>query len=294
MLRLILIGLVYAGGTALAWRSVAFAIALFLWTDIFQPLSFAKMAGAYPVAWYVLFVLLGSVAINYFAGRLDFRLGSFFYSFCGMILWLLIATLMSPFKEPAMVEFIRYLKYLLPLVLIYCSLQNTRQVEAIAAVLTASVAIWAAQAGAYCIIHGTNTELAIPGGQMTERNDFTAAIVGTLPILAFFATYYRNRYKKVVRIGIWLAAVLSLAAIFFSLSRGASLGVATMVGFYIALVSRKKLRDLAITIVAGGLILVLLPKEWYERMDTIQVGAEQTRVGGSKNDADAGGSAGYR
>lgn len=275
-MRLILIGLIYAGGTAFAWRSVAFAISLFLWTDIFQPLSFAKMAGAYPVAWYVLFVLLASVTINFLAGRLTFRLGSFFYAICGMILWLLVATIMSPFKEPAQVEFIRYLKYLLPLVLIYCSLQNTRQVEGVAAVLTGSVAIWAAQAGAHCIVHGTNIDLAIHGGQMTERNDFTAAIVGTLPLLAFFATSYQGRFKKMVRMGIWATAALSLAAIFFSLSRGASLGVATMMIFYIGLVSRKKFRDLAITVLGGGLLLLVLPSEWYDRMDTIQVGAEQT------------------
>lgn len=276
MLRMLLIGLFYAGGTAMATRATVYAACLFLWTDIFQPLSFAKQEGAYPVAWYVLFVLLGSAALNFAMGRLQPRFGIFFFVLSGFIAWVFMATVMSPFPLFAWPEFIKYLKYLLPLIVIYSTLQSLREIEMVAAVLAASVGVWAAQTGLHCLVNGTNIFMAIPGGQMTERNDFTAAIVGTLPLMVYFATNYRLRFRKPVRAGIWLAALLSVAAIVFSLSRGASLGLAVMVAAYVTLISRSKFRDFALTAALGVLVLAFLPEEWYARMDTIEIGAQQS------------------
>lgn len=275
MLRLLLVGFCYAFGTYRAMFSTAFAACLFLWNDIFQPMSFARSHGLYPVAWYVLVVLVLSFAVNFLQGRIVPRFGVYFFAVGVMILWLLVSTVASPFPAAAWPEFIKYMKYLLPLLLIYCALQNPKEVELVAGALTASVGVWAAQAGAHCLVSGPNIDLAIPGGQMTERNDFTAAIVGTLPMLVYFAVEYRWRFKKAARIGIWLAAALSLAAIFFSLSRGASVGLAAMVMAYVLLVSRRKLRDLGIMAALAAVVLVSLPREWYERMGTIELGAEQ-------------------
>ena len=90
-MRFILVLLAYAAGAGLALRGFVFGAALFLWSDIFQPLEFAKNPGRLPVAQFVTAVLLGAYLLAWFRGKLRPRLGPFFYLFCGLIAWIVSA-----------------------------------------------------------------------------------------------------------------------------------------------------------------------------------------------------------
>ncbi len=277
-MRLIIIGLVYLSGTVLGMSNMAIACSLFLWNNIFQPLSFAHMFGAYPVAYYVLIVLVLSFMVNVGQGRVKPNLGAYFYCLAGMIFWLLITTLTSDYPNVAWPEMIKFLKYLLPLLLIYSSIQTTKDIRLIGTVLCLSVGVWAAQAGAHCLVHGVAIDMGIEESQLSDRNDFTAGIVGTLPMLVYLAFSYNWKFKRVVRWGFWGIIFLSLSAIIFSNSRGASVGLAMMLVIYILLISKKKGRDGFLMVLVLGITLMLLPDSWWERMSTINVGGEQTEA----------------
>lgn len=275
-MRYLAVLLAYAAGAGLALRGFVFAAALFLWNDIFQPLEFAKNPGALPVAQFVTAVLLGAYLLDWFRGRLRPRVGPFMYLFCGMILWIGITTALSPFRQTALEQFIIYLKYLVPLVFIHTALADQRQVRILCAVLAASVGLWAMQAGAHTLVSGPSPDMGIPGGQMGDRNDFAAAMVGTVPILFYFMLSYRWRFRAAVRLGLALAIFLTLTAIILSLSRGASLGLAAQLVLFVGYVSKKKIRDTILIALACGVGIMLLPQSWWDRMETIKVGAEQT------------------
>ena len=268
----------YGLGTLMAWRSVAFAGALFLWNDIFQPLSFAKAFGTYPVAQYVFAVLVAAYLLHWFRGTMKPRFGAYFVMLSVFLLWVLVTVLVSPFRDAAVTEYIRYLKYLLPLLLISSSIQTPGDAKLIAATLCASVGLWGAQAGLHCLLSGPSIDIGIPGGQMTERNDLTAGCVGTVPMLLYFAFGYRGRFRRAVQAMCLLAAVLCVCAIFLSLSRGSSIGFFVTLIFYVTLVSRKRLRDSAILAVFVALAFFLAPQSWYDRMATINLGTEQTEI----------------
>ena len=275
-MRLLLVLLVYASGAAVGLRVFVYAAALFLWSDIFQPLEFAKSNGRFPVAQFVTAALLGSFLLGWFQGRIRPRLGPFFWLFCLLLAWIGVTTILSPFPEVAREKFILYLKYLVPLAAIHSALTTKHEIRVLAAALAGSVGVWACQAGAYTLVNGARTDLGIPGGQMGDRNDFAAAIVGTVPILFYFMITYRWRFKLLVRIGFAGAIFLSLSAIFFSLSRGASLGLAAQLILYVGYVSKRKIRDVIMIAVAVVALFFMLPDSWYERMSTIKVSGEQT------------------
>ncbi|MBW8886711.1 MAG: O-antigen ligase family protein [Fibrobacteres bacterium] len=268
-------GFCYLLGTFLALNTVAYATGLFLWNDIFQPLTFAKDYGAYPVAYYVLGVLILSYGINLARGNFRPIFGPYFLAAGALLGWILVCTAMSPFQVVAWPEFVRYLKYLLPLMLMFTAINKPRDVLLIAGALCASVAPWAAEAGLHCLIHGVNIDLGIGGGQMAERNDFTAAIVGTLPVLLYFARNYDYKLKIPVRAVLWLFFLLSLSTIFYSLSRGASIGLALMSLSYVLFISRRKFRDTGFLILIGLVVYLILPAAWFERMGTINLGVDQ-------------------
>jgi probable O-glycosylation ligase (exosortase A-associated) len=274
--RTLLVLAAFAAATLLALNNVVFAAALFLWNDIFRPLEFARATGLFPAALYVLGILLASFLLNWFRGRVTPRVGLYFLCLAGLILWLLVTTVMSAFPATAWEQFITYLKYLLPLLVIHNCLRTRRDVKILAFVLCSSVAVWSCQAGLHCLIKGPNPEIGIPGGQMTDRNDFAAAIVGTVPLLVYFALSYDWKFRRWVRLGMWAAVLLSVAAIVLSLSRGGSLGLAASILLYVVYVSKRKVRDGLILVAVAGITLLVLPESWWARMATIEIGAEQT------------------
>lgn len=262
-------------GSIAAARWMVAASCLFLWNDVFQPLEFAKAPGILPVAYYVFAVLVAAFLWHWARGKFRPMLGKFFWALCILIGWILVCASVAPFQTEAWAEVVRYSKYFLPLLLIYTSLKTRRDVLVLCAVLAASVAIWACQAGAYTLIRGPDVRIHIPGGQMDERNDYTAAIVGAIPMTLFFAFGWFGRYRKAVRFGALGAAFLMASAVVLSLSRGSSLALLAMAAFYVVLVSRKKIRDGFLGMVALALAATMVPESWYQRMQTIEVGGSQ-------------------
>jgi putative inorganic carbon (hco3(-)) transporter len=275
-MRFLLVLALYGAGSVLAFRNLAVAAALFLWNDIFQPLEFAKNPGRFPSAYFVTAVLAAAFFVSWFRGKTKPQPTGFFILLTLLMLWQGLTAALSDFRQVAMDQFILYLKYIGPLALIHLAMTTKRDIRIVAAVLAGSVAVWSSQAGVFTLLNGARTDLGIPGGQMADRNDFAAAIVGTVPILFYFLVTYNWKFKFAVRTGILLALFLSVSAIFFSLSRGASLGLAAQLMLYVGYVSKRKIRDtvaIACVVVIG---FMMLPQDWFDRMSTIKVGAEQT------------------
>jgi probable O-glycosylation ligase (exosortase A-associated) len=281
-MRFGVVALIYLAGTLLSMTGMAWASALFLWNDIFRPLAFARNDGAYPVAYFVTLVLGAAFVRHWMGGKMKPQGGVFLWAFGVMVGWLLVVTLMSPFKSVAFGNFVTYLKYLCPLLIIYCSTTTLKNLRLIVLSLTGSVATWGAQAGAHCLITGPNIEISIPGGQMEERNDFSCAMVGTIPILLYFALNYAGRFRFMVRMLFFLGAFLNLSGIILSLSRGASLGLGVSAIMYAVYVSKRKMRDTLLLALVLGVGLLMLPQTWWDRMHTIEIGTEQTE-GSAKN-----------
>lgn len=275
-MRLILAGILYLFGSALALRSVTFAGCMFLWNDIFRPLDFAKMGGAYPTAQYVFAVLIAAYLLHWARGKFKPILGGYAFLLAGYILWILFTALVSPFRAEGIDQFVIYLKYLLPLLLIYSSIRTVQDVKYLVAILCVSVGIWGAYSGIHCLIKGPTTDLGIPGGQMAERNEFAAGIVSTIPMWIYYLFSYTWKFRVAVRSLCLVIAILSVIAVLLSLSRGASIGLFVSLLAYLGFVSKKKIRDGILALTVAGLGLLLAPEAWYARMQTIEIGTEQT------------------
>ena len=279
-MRFILIVLLTGIGSLAAIQSTIFAACLFLWHDIFRPQDFARSGGALPLPIYVVLVLGLSFALNWMRGKFKPKWNSFLTITIFFLVWIYFTVLRSSFGQ-AQIGYIEILKYLLPLFLISTAIQNKLDAKYLLAILMLSVGIWGAQAGVKGIMSGVANNMSIPGGQMSDNNDFMVAVDSIVPLLIYFCLSYKNRFKLVVRFSAFILLILCLCAVVFSNSRGATIGLAGSIIIYTLIISRKKIRDGILLGLIVVIVLQVLPDTYFERLSTINLGAEQSEASAS-------------
>jgi putative inorganic carbon (hco3(-)) transporter len=268
--------LMILAGTVASYWTTTWAACLFLWHNIFRPQEFAYREGALPLPMYVLLVLVGSYFVNFLRGTLRPKWNGFLTLGTCYLVWMGLSAAMSQFGSIALDGWIEIIKYFAPLFLIGTIPKNIKEVKMIAFTLMISVGLWGAQGGVKGLSSGVTSSMAILGGQMTDNNDFMVAVVSTLPLFVYFGFNYDWKFKLPFRILMGLMFVLSVTAVVFSNSRGASVGLAGMLAIYCMIISRRRVRDTAIIIVLLAGVWQILPDTYFQRMETIQVGEEQT------------------
>ena len=120
--------------------------------------------------------------------------------------------------------------------------------------------------GFWAVIHGfADRVYGPPGSQYGDNNHFAVAAVMTIPLLLL---WFRQSAAPWLKAALALAIVLSVFAALSSWSRGAllALGVTSML---LLIDSRKGAWALVPVVAAVVLALVLLPEQWFARMQTI-------------------------
>jgi probable O-glycosylation ligase (exosortase A-associated) len=110
-----------------------------------------------------------------------------------------------------------------------------------------------------------------PGTELADNNGFGLALNMSLPMFIYLA---RIEESKKLRIVYYFAFVAALFGIVLSYSRGALIGL-VFVMFVIALQSRHKARAFIGVVILCSVLLVVAPKQWIERMETLKT-AEKT------------------
>jgi O-antigen ligase len=140
--------------------------------------------------------------------------------------------------------------------------------------MAASVGVWSTQTGIHMLLTGgPDTSINIPGGQMSDRNDFVAGIITALPLIGYIFATYAWKYRRLVR---WVAASaigFSVIAIVFSGSRGGIIGATACFLFYMFATGRFG-KKLIIGLVVMATAVAFMPTFVLERMSTIDMSAD--------------------
>jgi probable O-glycosylation ligase (exosortase A-associated) len=119
----------------------------------------------------------------------------------------------------------------------------------------------------FTILSGGGARVYGPAGTYIEENNaLGVALIMTVPMLRFLQTQLKARWQRWAMTG---AMVLCGASILGSHSRGALLAISTM----LALLwwrGKNKLITAVVLVVMGGMVLSMMPSNWWERMETLQ------------------------
>jgi probable O-glycosylation ligase (exosortase A-associated) len=276
-MRFLLVLCCVAGGSAAAAFLPIFCACIFLWHDLFQPLTFAYRTGEYPLAIYCEAVLVLGFVYHAFRGTIRLRRNHFVDLTCVFLAWIFITAVVSSYPS-AWTGYVSILKYLVPMLIVSQFVRTPFDAEMIMATMLFSIGIWAAAAGVLGPIHGAYPFLDIEGGQMTDNNEVAAATVGYVPFLVYFIFNYRWRFRLPVKLGLSLFLVITLSSIAFSQSRGAAVSLGVLAILYIIVLSRRKIRDFTLVATTVALALYFAPESFWKRISTINMGTEQTEA----------------
>lgn len=282
MLRMIAVLFAYAVGITMGLGDAVMAGCFFIWSDIFRPSEWARRYGILGPSFYPVHicaaVLLLSILLKPWKKRWNIASTVMLVS----LVWFLICALLAEYRDLAIERTMMSFKYFIPLAFISATLCTRKAQRLFLYTLAASVGVWMTFQGLIAFLHmSPMTDMAIPGGQMSDRNDFLVAGTACLPLMAYGAFHYEGRWKKLVRTGILVAIFFALVGSFFSLSRGAFLGLTALLVWWAFLTGHFFKR-----ILLGGLIAMVatlaMPDFVWARMKTIQTSGEQTE-GSARN-----------
>ena len=152
---------------------------------------------------------------------------------------------------------------LVALVLIY----SRQQIVALAWVVAGSLAFFGIKGGLFTIATGGGYRVWGPENSYIEgNNEIALALVIVIPLIRFLQLNVQNKWaKRALLVSMVLCAVASLG----SQSRGALLAIAAM-GTLMWWRGTNRLQVGLLMLVVGVMLVLFMPHEWTERMQTIR------------------------
>jgi O-Antigen ligase len=281
MLRVIFVLVAFAAGATLGLGNAVYASCFFIWNDIFRPVWFARLhpvlAALHPVH-VCTAVLALSILLKPWKRRWNMGATVILVS----LGWFFICALAAEYRDLAIPRTLTAAKYFIPLAFISATLCTRDAQRLFLYTLAASVGVWMAHHGLLGFVRMQPIiDMAIPGGQMSDRNDFLVAGTACVPMMAYAAFHYNGPWKQWVRMGIKVATVFALFSAVFSESRGAIVGFTMLLVWY-SFVTGRFFRRVAFGAIIAVTAVMLMPDFVWNRMSTIQTQGEQTE-GSAKN-----------
>ena len=182
------------------------------------------------------------------------------------VLWTGVSTAFSLFREQSYALWISVMKTQLMACLIPMLFHRKDQLRQLLWVIVLSIAYYGVKGGLWFLFTGGGERIYGPPGSYIEDNNYLAvAVIMTIPLMRYLQLTSPHQN---VRRGLTAMMLLSGVAALGSYSRGALLAVAAMLAV-LWWKGRQKMLLLLIAVAAVPAVLLFLPENWYQRMDTI-------------------------
>lgn len=180
--------------------------------------------------------------------------------------WMIVTTMFAMYPEPAQVMLERVLKTMMMTLVTAMLIKNRKQVDLLIWTLVISIGYYGVKGGIFTILSGGSNIVWGPSGSYIEGNNEVAlAFITIIPMMYYLLLSSTNKW---VRRAMGASMLLCTAAAIGSYSRGALLGVASMV-FFLWLKSPKKLVPGIIILLLIPIGVAFMPAKWSQRMETI-------------------------
>lgn len=183
-----------------------------------------------------------------------------------LIVWMCVTTYFALVPERAGELFSRTMKTLALVLGVACIANTKTRVQAIVWMVVISLGYYGVKGGAFAIVTGGNHRVFGPEDSMiADNNHLGLALVMLLPLMNYLR---QSSQMRLVRLGLLIAMLLTVAAVLGTYSRGALLALAGM-GAVLAFRSRA-----GFLFAIGGIGLAaavphIMPAAWLERMTSI-------------------------
>lgn len=180
--------------------------------------------------------------------------------------WMCITTLFAQEPELAWREWDRVMKTMLMTLIAILVLHNEKDLKLYVWVVALSLGFYGFKGGLFTLLGGGTNHVRGPAyTYIGDNNALALALITILPILWYLRLQAERQW---LRLALGMTAFLTAMAIVGSYSRGALLAGTAML-FFLWLKSRYKLRTGLMVLLIVPLIFLVMPDQWFERMETI-------------------------
>lgn len=183
------------------------------------------------------------------------------------VFWTFITFFFAINPEDALIELDRMIKIQIMIVCTLLLINSKERLIQLVWVIAMSIGFFGVKGGVFALATGFNYKVSGPDGSfISENNTIALALLMVIPLMYFLFAIEKRRLVKMALAGAILLTFFSVVA---SYSRGAFLGMAVMT-FFLWLGTKRKLMTmgLILAIVVAG--IPFIPDKWFDRMNTIE------------------------
>ena len=265
-MRDLLIFAVVFGLLPFIFKRPAIGVLMFAWISLMNPHRLAYGAAYdFPFAAVIAAVTLLALVLAYRSRRFPLTL------LTGMLLififWATLTSFTAINPDLSWKEWTRVMKTLFMAIVAMYVLTDKKDLTELAWVVGLSLAFYGVKGGLFTVLSGGKSHVLGPeGSYITDNNALALALVMTLPIMWYLRMHAPRKWMRVSMTGVAILTVISAAG---SYSRGALLAGGAML-FFLWLKSQQKMRTGFGLLLLVPLIFLVMPDQWFSRMNSIQ------------------------
>ncbi len=183
-----------------------------------------------------------------------------------LIAWMAFTSVFAFYPDRAWAAFEKVIKIQIMIFLTPVVINSRERLHGLVWVIVLSLGFYGLKGGIFTILHGGSYHVQGPAESFIGgNNEIALALLMIVPLMRYLQLY---EPRKWLRWGLGMGMLLTTLATIGSQSRGALLGAAAMGGVF-WLKSRNKLVSAILIVAAVGLVVLVMPEQWYARMSTI-------------------------
>jgi probable O-glycosylation ligase (exosortase A-associated) len=200
--------------------------------------------------------------------------------FIVFIVWMNASTILGFYPEESLDQWNKVMKIMLMTLVTLMLIKTKEHVQSLIWVIVISLGYYGIKGGIFTVLGGGQHMVLGPEGTFIGgNNEIALALILTIPLMHYLQTITQDTR---IRHGLTIAMLLSALAALGSYSRGALVAI-VMMGIFLWLKSRHKVRIGLLLLLAIPPALAFMPEKWAERMDTINTYEEDGSVLGRFN-----------
>jgi len=194
--------------------------------------------------------------------------------------WMCITTVFAYDHNLAMLDFKRTMKIQLMTIFLLLVITEKERINMLVWTIVLSLGFFGLKGGVFAIATGGSYRIWGPTGSFIEDNNALAlALIMTVPLMRYL---YLHAEKKWQKYGLVVLMLLTIIAAISTYSRGALVAIVAM-GVALWWKGRKKLLFGIVGLLVAGAVLLFMPAQWFERIQTIQTYDEDASAMGRIN-----------
>jgi putative inorganic carbon (HCO3(-)) transporter len=278
-MRDIVVTLIVFGSVPFIFKKPYIGVLMWVWISVMNPHTLGwGFASSFPYA-----AIIGAatlVSLVFTREPKNLPLTAVTWTLIAFVLWINISTLFALQPELVWTQWNKVMKIMLMVFVPLMLLKTKRHIQLFISVLVLSLAFYGIKGGIFTITSGGHFRVWGPTGTFIDgNNEIALALIMVIPLVRYLQVATNQKWiRHLFTLTMLLCALASLG----SYSRGALLALLAMCGFLWLKSSKKFMLGIAITL-AVPILILFMPDQWGERMDTINTYKEDSSAMGRIN-----------